>query len=450
MGKKKAASAPDFPCANAGCPVRGRDKVNKRCAGCGAVWYCGRRCQKQHWDARGGNHRGHCKAAPKPAPPKPAPPHAPAVAAGADEPIHPCPICLENEDDHGEDGMCFECGQRYCGDCNVGRVDICPTCRSPFAVPDEVHFQRLLCLVARSPGRHTPPAQFNLGMMYKRGMGVAQDHTEAVRWYRLAADQGDADGQVSLGEMYDNGTGVSQDQAKAARLYRLAADQGDAGGQVSLGVMYDNGTGVPQDHAEAVRLYRLAADQGDAGAQSNLGVSYEHGMGVPQDHTEAVRFYRLAADQGNAGGQCGLGVMYARATGTGVPHDHAEAVRLYRLAAVQGDAAAQFNLAGMHHRGSTGIPQDHTAAAGLLKLACDQGFRPARDALGMLAAQYPAGTRVQIAGLAAAAHLNGRLGTAVQPIRPLVVGRIAVRIDGQTKSVSLSWANLGRAVYALD
>ena len=57
MGKKKAASAAgDFRCANARCPVTGRDKVNQRCAGCGAVWYCGRRCQKQHWRQSGGNH----------------------------------------------------------------------------------------------------------------------------------------------------------------------------------------------------------------------------------------------------------------------------------------------------------------------------------------------------------------------------------------------------------
>ena len=72
MGKKtwqkKPATAPaDFPCANAGCPATGQDTVNQRCAGCGAVWYCGRRCRKYHWDACGGNHKGHCK----PAPPKP-------------------------------------------------------------------------------------------------------------------------------------------------------------------------------------------------------------------------------------------------------------------------------------------------------------------------------------------------------------------------------------------
>ena len=62
--------------------------------------------------------------------------------------------------------------------------------------------------------------------------------------------------------MCDNGYGVLQDDAEAVRWYRLAADQGHAKAQYNLGVMYDNGDGVPQDYAEAVSWYRLAADQG--------------------------------------------------------------------------------------------------------------------------------------------------------------------------------------------
>ena len=130
--------------------------------------------------------------------------------------------------------------------------------------------------------------------------------------------------------------------------------------------------------------------------------------------------------------------------GTGVPQDHAEAVRLYRLAAAQGHAKAQYNLGVMHLKG-TGFAQDPTKAARLLKLAADQGYKPARDALDRLTAEYPAGTRVRITGhVEPIARLNGRLGTAVQLTKPLAAGRIAVRIDGQTKSVSLSWANVQR------
>jgi len=39
--KNRAASATaDFPCANVGCPVSGRTKVNQYCARYGSVWHC--------------------------------------------------------------------------------------------------------------------------------------------------------------------------------------------------------------------------------------------------------------------------------------------------------------------------------------------------------------------------------------------------------------------------
>ena len=42
-------------------------------------------------------------------------------------------------------------------------------------------------------------AQFNLGVMYAKGEGVPQDDAEAVRWFRLSAEQGHASSQGALG-----------------------------------------------------------------------------------------------------------------------------------------------------------------------------------------------------------------------------------------------------------
>ncbi|MDA0238165.1 MAG: hypothetical protein O3B03_06590, partial [Proteobacteria bacterium] len=42
-----------------------------------------------------------------------------------------------------------------------------------------------------------------------------------------------------------------QDDAKAVKWYRRAAEQGNAKAQYNLGLMYDNGQGVPQDYQEA-------------------------------------------------------------------------------------------------------------------------------------------------------------------------------------------------------
>ena len=92
--------------------------------------------------------------------------------------------------------------------------------------------------------------------------GVPEDHAEAVRWYRMAAEQGNAKAQNSLGDMYYRGEGIPEDHAEAARWSRLAAEQGHAEAQYNLGVMYDKGEGVPEDGTEAARWYRMAAEQG--------------------------------------------------------------------------------------------------------------------------------------------------------------------------------------------
>ena len=107
-----------------------------------------------------------------------------------------------------------------------------------------------------------------------------KDYTTAFSLWRPLADKGDANAQYNLGLMYDNGQGVAQDYKEAARLWGLAAAQGVAFAQYNLGLMYANGQGVAQDFKEAVRLYRLAAAQGDADAQYSLGVMYDTGKGV--------------------------------------------------------------------------------------------------------------------------------------------------------------------------
>ncbi len=44
-------------------------------------------------------------------------------------------------------------------------------------------------------------------------MDISQDYTEAVRWYRKAAEMGLAEAQLNLGGKYYEGQGVPQDYA---------------------------------------------------------------------------------------------------------------------------------------------------------------------------------------------------------------------------------------------
>ena len=71
-------------------------------------------------------------------------------------------------------------------------------------------------------------AQFNLGLMYRKGEGVLQDYKTAVKWYKLAAEQGHASAQTNLGTMYDDGQGVLQDYIRAHMWFNIAASSGES------------------------------------------------------------------------------------------------------------------------------------------------------------------------------------------------------------------------------
>ncbi|MEG1051519.1 MAG: tetratricopeptide repeat protein [Janthinobacterium sp.] len=87
-----------------------------------------------------------------------------------------------------------------------------------------------------------------------------------MRWYRTAAEQGDASAQNNLGVMYANGHGVPQDDGLAVQWYARAAGQGHALAQYNLGGMYNSGRGVEKDPVCGYMWLALAAEGGDSGA----------------------------------------------------------------------------------------------------------------------------------------------------------------------------------------
>ena len=52
------------------------------------------------------------------------------------------------------------------------------------------------------------------------------DYKTAVKWWTLAAEQGNATAQFLLGKMFFDGQGVPQDYKTAVRWYTLAAEKG--------------------------------------------------------------------------------------------------------------------------------------------------------------------------------------------------------------------------------
>jgi S1-C subfamily serine protease len=61
--------------------------------------------------------------------------------------------------------------------------------------------------------------------MYRSGEGVSQDYAEALKWYGLAAEQGNTSAMLHLGYMYQDGDGVPQDFVQAHMWFNLMGDE---------------------------------------------------------------------------------------------------------------------------------------------------------------------------------------------------------------------------------
>lgn len=108
----------------------------------------------------------------------------------------------------------------------------------------------------------------NLGSMYGMGEGVKMDMKNALQLTKMASDRGDAGAQCNFG----NAMRMTGKNEEALRYFRLSADQGFAEAEFSLGLVYSRADcGVEVDNDEAARWFARAASKGHTHAAECLG-----------------------------------------------------------------------------------------------------------------------------------------------------------------------------------
>lgn len=143
-------------------------------------------------------------------------------------------------------------------------------------------------------------AMITLGQKYEHGAfdGTPQYHL-AYKWYKAAADTGNAVAINNVGWCYERGYGVKVDLAKARELYEQAYEKGDWHGASNLSSIYMAGKGVPVDEEKAIPYMTFAAQHGDPHCLYNLAVFYLSGNHVQKDVTLANELMSAAAQAGH-------------------------------------------------------------------------------------------------------------------------------------------------------
>ena len=105
--------------------------------------------------------------------------------------------------------------------------------------------------------------EFQQGMKFYEGIGVAKDFSRAIDAFQKAAAAGNAQSMAKLGWMFWFGEGVEPDAAQGAVWFRRGAAAGNAEAQYWLAVFYEKGYGnVKKDGPASLDWMRKSAAQG--------------------------------------------------------------------------------------------------------------------------------------------------------------------------------------------
>ncbi|MGI9012629.1 MAG: tetratricopeptide repeat protein [Phycisphaerales bacterium] len=115
-------------------------------------------------------------------------------------------------------------------------------------------------------------AQFYVARMHERGYGTPENAQEAVRWYTRSAQSRNTSSLYNLGRMYRDGLGVTPDLAKTLDLWYLASIYGHATAQNDLGAAFATGDGRMKNLIEAFAWFTLAQEGQDENAGNNLRI----------------------------------------------------------------------------------------------------------------------------------------------------------------------------------
>jgi len=214
--------------------------------------------------------------------------------------------------------------------------------------------------------------QLLIGRAYNKGYGLWRNYTEALKWYKRAAEAGNADALGELGHAHLLSTlyGIEEDVETGVKLLNEAVANGSASAAFTLGQHYS-----PGDRKKAIEMFRIAAAKGYHNAFAKLAGEYvEVGNG-----TEALRWangghepdpnnkiehrrWELNRSMVDIGGSCSYikGKVYALGIGQ-IEQDLIRAKKLFEESYRDGYQIAAEELSAMYREG-IGVEANATLA----------------------------------------------------------------------------------------
>lgn len=177
------------------------------------------------------------------------------------------------------------------------------------------NYTKALDLYLRAAHLGDAEAQFISGGMYYKGMGSAINYPKSFSLLYEAAINGESSNvaQKIIADEFVRGSLIPRDYEKALKWYTLAAEDGNEDAKNELAYMYYTGNGVGQDPEKGAEMFLESAYKGSPIAQYNVGLIYYSGNGLGDaDLNKAYAWISAATSNGHQQAQTTL--IYLKST----------------------------------------------------------------------------------------------------------------------------------------
>lgn len=195
---------------------------------------------------------------------------------------------------------------------------------------------------------------YRLGSMNLTGTGTGVDLELARFYFEKAVELGNADALYGLGRLYLKPGFPDYDPAKAIGYLERAVAKGHAFAKYQLGKLLCQGEFVEKDIARGLPLLEELAQNGVSFAAYIAGKVYLKEEGW-QDIKKAIHYFQQAVEDGNSYGEYQLGKLYY--FGNDVRADRERGLEYLKASAAHGNQYAANLLQAIQHQHTWGVTQ---------------------------------------------------------------------------------------------
>lgn len=137
-----------------------------------------------------------------------------------------------------------------------------------FGLGCKVDIKKALHYFKMAADKGDPNSANSYAFLLQKGQNGAgkRDINEIIKYYNISVKAKHTVAMNNLGILYLKGdqlSGLKPKPEEAIKLFKMAADNGNPSGFLNIGFMYEKGVGRKKDLAEAKKFYQLAAEKGD-------------------------------------------------------------------------------------------------------------------------------------------------------------------------------------------